>query len=501
MSHTAVISNLNDVDATGASQGQLLVYNSGQFEDDDTLTVDVSNGRLGINASSPAGTLHVSDLTQNHGIVLSKEDTRSSFFLWQNDGATAFQMSLTSTEDMYIRNYTQDRDIAFQINDGGVNTTILSLDGSASRVGILTVAPSATLDVRGSATFNEDGDSVDFRVESNTLANAFFVDGSADAVGINTSSPAALLHIAGTGNTTATSAFRVYNSSNNITLWVRDDEMVYINAGSGSTDNNTSALSVNENANYTVSSTNDNFHIGLQLKSGAGHVHHKIGVMHPQNGLGSKIGGDLSIEAGSVRSDTTNKVDGGNLYLRAGRAGRSTTQGSSNIYLQTSEDTGVSGRQSWLTAMTIDNSQNVGIGTASAGESLDVNGNARFRSIGSGSSAGALHYTSNGTLTTNTSDKRLKDNICDIRGALKTVKKLRGVSFEWKDDKALGTQFGFIAQEVAKVIPEATFTNKVDGMMGIHYNEIIPYLVEAIKEQQNHITFLKGEITKLKNNG
>jgi hypothetical protein len=149
--------------------------------------------------------------------------------------------------------------------------------------------------------------------------------------------------------------------------------------------------------------------------------------------------------------------------------------------------------------MTIDNSQNVGIGVVSAGESLDVNGNARFRSIGSGSSAGALHYTSNGTLTTNTSDISLKENINTVQSALRKVKQLRGVSFEWKDDKSLGTRHGFIAQEVQEVIPEATFTNKADGKMGVHYQELIPFLVESIKDQQNQISYLKGEITKLKN--
>tara|TARA_R110002020_G_scaffold120146_6_gene273818 strand:- start:1242 stop:7142 length:5901 start_codon:yes stop_codon:yes gene_type:complete len=49
----------------------------------------------------------------------------------------------------------------------------------------------------GSAVFNEQSASVDFRVESNGNANMLFVDGSADSVGIGTSLPEAELSVAG----------------------------------------------------------------------------------------------------------------------------------------------------------------------------------------------------------------------------------------------------------------------------------------------------------------
>ena len=54
----------------------------------------------------------------------------------------------------------------------------------------------------GGTVFNETGNSVDFRVESNLLANALFVQGSTDRVGINDSTPDNLLDIIGADNTT-----------------------------------------------------------------------------------------------------------------------------------------------------------------------------------------------------------------------------------------------------------------------------------------------------------
>lgn len=126
----------------------------------------------------------------------------------------------------------------------------------------------------------------------------------------------------------------------------------------------------------------------------------------------------------------------------------------------------------------------VGFNTLVPTERLDIDGNARFRSIGSSASAGALHYTSNGTLTTNTSDIRLKENINPITNALNTIKRLNGVTYQWIDKVSGGDseRIGFIAQQVESVEPKLTFTNPIDNYMGIHTNDIIPILVEAVKE-------------------
>ena len=74
------------------------------------------------------------------------------------------------------------------------NTTRALIDASGN-LGIGTEAPGATLDVRGSAIFNENHAAVDFRIEGDTKPNLFFVDGSADRVGIGTATPGAVFDI------------------------------------------------------------------------------------------------------------------------------------------------------------------------------------------------------------------------------------------------------------------------------------------------------------------
>ncbi|MBS3999187.1 MAG: tail fiber domain-containing protein [Desulfobulbaceae bacterium] len=175
----------------------------------------------------------------------------------------------------------------------------------------------------------------------------------------------------------------------------------------------------------------------------------------------------------------------------SGLALRATTNSSDGTILSIQEGEGYSLRcdgydPDWFVAMIVKGRQ-VGINTSAPTQKLDVNGNARFRSIGSGAYFGVVNRTSDGTLTTATSDIRFKENILTLDNSLDRVKQLRGVSFTWKSNPEYGTRIGFVAQEFEKVVPELAFTNPTDGYMGINYAEMTAVLVEAMKEQQTII--------------
>ena len=118
-------------------------------------------------------------------------------------------------------------------------------------------------------------------------------------------------------------------------------------------------------------------------------------------------------------------------------------------------------------------------------EKLHVVGNARFTGVGSLAQTYDLGLTSNGTLTTSTSDETMKTGIKSLGdGVLSKVMELNPVSFSWIDGDEGNKDIGFIAQEVNNIFPEITFINQTDGKMGINYSRLPSILTKAIQEQQ-----------------
>jgi hypothetical protein len=97
----------------------------------------------------------------------------------------------------------------------------------------------------------------------------------------------------------------------------------------------------------------------------------------------------------------------------------------------------------------------------------------------------------NGKIVAGVSDARLKQNVKLLTNSLNIINNLRGVSFEFTEASNMGpgTRYGFIAQEVQRVIPDIVRNRaKSDGMLNLNYNEIVPILVEAIKELSSGTT-------------
>jgi len=120
---------------------------------------------------------------------------------------------------------------------------------------------------------------------------------------------------------------------------------------------------------------------------------------------------------------------------------------------------------------------NVGIGTTTPTEKLDVNGNVQ---------ATAFLYSS---------DERLKTNIEKISnsGILRKMQNINMIKYTWKDKtKDQSAQIGFIAQEIEKEFSELVHTN-ADGYKSVDYPKMTVLLLGAIKELQAEVDTLKAQ--------
>ena len=118
-------------------------------------------------------------------------------------------------------------------------------------------------------------------------------------------------------------------------------------------------------------------------------------------------------------------------------------------------------------------------------------------------SGGRLHGIWHSDFDVATSDRRLKKNIMPLsmefasrpesRG--KVIDQLRPVSFEMIDDSQERTRYGFIAQELEKVMPSLVVTSDGDsdgvGTKAVMYQDLIAILTMALQEQQDEIEQLR----------
>ncbi len=94
------------------------------------------------------------------------------------------------------------------------------------------------------------------------------------------------------------------------------------------------------------------------------------------------------------------------------------------------------------------------------------------------------------------SSQRLKTNIQPIGSALSKVQRLRGVTFDWKEDGK--GSIGLIAEEVGEVVPEVvTYEENGTDANGLDYARLVAVLIEAIKEQQQQVAELQAALDSL----
>ena len=154
-----------------------------------------------------------------------------------------------------------------------------------------------------------------------------------------------------------------------------------------------------------------------------------------------------------------------------------------------------------INSVTISNTQWGYLGSSNQG--IATSDNVQFAKVGVGGASDAtyeLKVTGDVGATGDivayiSSDKRLKDNIQPIEGALDKVSQISGNTFDWNEEKQniyKGKDYGVIAQEIQEVMPELVDTRD-NGYLAVKYDKIVPLLIESIKELKKEIEELKSK--------
>jgi hypothetical protein len=112
-------------------------------------------------------------------------------------------------------------------------------------------------------------------------------------------------------------------------------------------------------------------------------------------------------------------------------------------------------------------------------------------------SSTGVYISPNGNTWASGSDETTKDIIEPITDAAAKVSTLRTVIGKYKTDEEGIRRSFLIAQDVQAVLPEAV-SSAPDGTLGLQYQDVIPLLAAAIKEQQALITQLQADVAALK---
>ena len=93
------------------------------------------------------------------------------------------------------------------------------------------------------------------------------------------------------------------------------------------------------------------------------------------------------------------------------------------------------------------------------------------------------------------SDESTKHTVERIEDALATLRKLKPVSFYYKEEFSMLPErmhYGFIAQDYAKVMPDATYYDEELGKMCIDTGELISLLVRSVQQLETRVARMEA---------
>jgi hypothetical protein len=341
--------------------------------------------------------------------------------------------------------------------------------------------------VAGGVVFNDDSESVDFRIESNDDANMFFLDGSANAIGIRTSTDyGGQLNVETTG--------QAYN----VVLACTDDDAnngplldFYRNSSSPADSDLLGEISF-RGRNDNSQDVNYGHISGKIIDASDGTEDGMLDISTIKNG--TKVSRIKITDDGTVINE-----DGKDIDFRV----ESDVNPHAFVVDAEEGDIFINGSA---------------FASGANRKQFEINSNATALRSGCSATTTQFHeefHNPNGTvgsISTNgsstsfntSSDYRLKENVVTDWNATSRLKQLKPSRFNFIAD-ANTTIDGFLAHEVSSIVPEAV-TGEKDAVddddnivpQSIDQSKLVPLLTKTLQEALTRIDTLEADVKALK---
>jgi hypothetical protein len=223
--------------------------------------------------------------------------------------------------------------------------------------------------------------------------------------------------------------------------------------------------------------------------SGKGTIDNYLQLNIQNNSSGSNASSDVVATANNG-SETSNYINMG--INSSGYGGSGVLGGANKAYMYSTGNDLVIGNASANKEVIFFTG-----GTSSSNEIMRMNtlgllpGSDNSFSLGKNGARWSQVWSANGVIQT--SDMRLKTEIHALPYGLKEVILLQPVAYKWKGQPS-SAKIGLIAQDVRKVVPEVVTGDEATENLGMNYAELVPVLINAIKELKQEVDDLKKKL-------
>jgi len=374
----------------------------------------------------------------------STDDLGSTTKQWANLYTDNIKSS-TAT-DLTIENDGSDQDIIFKVNDGGVDTTVMTLDGATSNVGIGTMSPGAKLHVAGNILLdNTDsitiGDSTDNLVLKNRVE--------------------AWPATAGLSVTSNVGAYP-FNGYGNLLITPRDTSDILFGDFSG-----------------PVVTIKGDGNVGIGTATPTGHLQIDGNIS-----ASAWTTDGISFDSNAATYTDTSTAAAGTVATRTANSFGAPTFASTNAITVTDAFTLYAPKPVAGTNTTITRTNSAYFEGAVMLGAVAANNGFSTGSLGDGSTT---MYIGNSTINvTAPSDIITKENISSTKFGISQLMQFSVKDFLYKEEyvKEKGGQkqhTGMIAQEVEEIYPDAMIYRS-DNLKAIDYNKLIPLIIKSIQD-------------------